>query len=301
LKLPKIGLTLHQKQKYKGVWFILPWFIGFLFLFFVPLINSLRFSFNTLKVEETGFSLHFAGWSNYKSVLYENEQYVRTLTESLVNMVINVPLIVIFSLFAAVLLNQKFKGRALARAIFFLPVILASGVLVAIESGDYMQGVINNASQQSSGEFAFFRNFEMVKLLLNSGVNWNIVQYLVGAVERIYQIITSSGVQILIFVAGLQSISGSLYEASKIEGATGYESFWKITFPMISPLILTNVIYSIIDNLLSSPTTKLIRDEAFKSFQFGNSAAMAWIYFAIISIFLWIVALLISKKVFYYN
>ncbi|RXZ79917.1 sugar ABC transporter permease [Paenibacillaceae bacterium] len=294
-------MTLHQKQKYKGIWFIIPWFVGFLFLFFVPLINSLRYSFSTLKLSETGFSVHPAGWANFKNALFQDEHYVRTLSESMLNMVINVPLIVIFSLFAAVLLNQNFKGRALARAIFFLPVILASGVIASVESGDYMQGIIKNATQQSSGEFSMFRNLELAKLLLNSGVNYHIVEYLVGAVNRIYQIITASGVQILIFVAGLQSISGSLYEASKIEGATAYESFWKITFPMISPLILTNVIYSIIDNLLSSPTTRQIRDTAFKSFQFGLSASMAWIYFVIISIFLWIVALLISRKVFYYD
>lgn len=223
------------------------------------------------------------------------------MTESLLNMVINVPLIVIFSLFAAVLLNQKFKGRGLARAIFFLPVILASGIIASIESGDYMQSVIKNASSSTSGEFAMFQNLQLAKLLYQSGVNHYIVEYLVGAVNRIYQIVTASGVQILIFVAGLQSISGSLYEASKIEGATAYESFWKITFPMISPLILTNVLYSIIDNLLTSPTTRQIRDTAFKNFQFGLSASMAWIYFIIISIFLWLVAVLISRKVFYYD
>jgi len=301
LKLPRIGLTLHQKQKYRGIWFILPWFLGFLFLFFTPLVNSLRYSFSTLELSETGFTIHAAGWSNFKNALFQDEHYVRTLTESMMGMVINVPLIVIFSLFAAVLLNQKFRGRGLSRAIFFLPVILASGVIAAAESGDYMQGMIKNATQQSSGEFAMFRNLELAKLLLSSGVNFHIVEYLVGAVNRIYQIITASGVQILIFLAGLQSISSSLYEASKIEGATPYESFWKITFPMISPLIMTNVIYSIIDNLLSSPTTRQIRETAFKSFQFGLSASMAWIYFAVISIFLWIVALLISRKVFYYD
>ncbi len=301
MKLPKFRLTLHQKQKYKGVWFILPWFIGFVFLFFIPLINSLRYSFSTLKVDDTGFSIHKAGWSNYKAALYQDEHYVRILTESLMNMVVNVPLIVIFSLFAAVLLNQKFRGRGLARMLFFLPVILASGVIAALESGDYMQGVIRGASRETSREFGMFQNLELAKLLYRSGVSTQIVDYLVGAVNRIYQIVTSSGVQILIFVAGLQSISGSLYEASKIEGATAYESFWKITFPMISPLILTNVVYSIIDNLLSSPTTRHIRDTAFKNFQFGLSASMAWIYFLIISAFLWIVAVLISRKVFYYD
>lgn len=301
MKLPKMRLTLHQKQKYKGVWFILPWFVGFVFLFFVPLINSLRYSFSSLKVDDSGFSITPSGWANYKTALYLDEHYVRILTESLVNMVVNVPLIVIFSLFAAVLLNQKFRGRGLARMLFFLPVILASGVIASIESGDYMQGVIRGASQQTSSESGLFQGLELARLLYRSGVSPFIVDYLVGAVNRIYQIVTSSGVQILIFVAGLQSISGSLYEASKIEGATAYESFWKITFPMISPLILTNVIYSIIDNLLSSPTTRYIRDIAFKNFQFGLSASMAWIYFLIISIFLWVVAVLINRKVFYYD
>ncbi|MFC5529401.1 carbohydrate ABC transporter permease [Cohnella yongneupensis] len=301
MKLSKIRLTLHQKKKYRGIWFILPWFVGFLFLFFVPMINSLRYSFSTLKVNDTGFSVEPAGWSNFKIALFQDELYVRNLTESMVNMVINVPLIVIFSLFAAVLLNQKFKGRALSRAIFFLPVILASGVIAAVEAGDYAQAIIGNATQQSSGESSLFNNLDFAKLLTRSGVNHQIVEYFLGAVERIYQIITDSGVQILIFLAGLQSISGSLYEASKIEGATNYESFWKITFPMISPLILTNVIYSIIDSLLTSPTTKQIRDTAFKSFQFGLSASMAWIYFVVISIFLWIFTLLISRKVFYHD
>ena len=242
MKLSIFRLTLHQKQKYRGIWFILPWLVGFLFLFFVPLINSLRYSFSTLKVNDSGFSLVSAGWSNFENALFQDETYVRTLIESMLNMVINVPLIVIFSLFAAVLLNQRFKGRALTRAIFFLPVILASGVIAAAESGDYAQAIVGSASRQSNEEFAMFQNLEIAKLLLRSGVNFQIVEYFLGAVDWIYQIITASGVQILIFLAGLQSISGSLYEASKIEGATGYESFWKITFPMISPLILTNVI-----------------------------------------------------------
>jgi ABC-type sugar transport system permease subunit len=301
LKLPRIGMTLYQKQKYGGLWFILPWLMGFLFLFFLPLINSLRYSFSKLEINDIGFSINYTAWGNYKNALFEHESYVRTLTESLLNMFINVPLIVIFSLFAAVLLNQRFKGRALARAIFFLPVILASGVLASIEGGDYMQAIMRGASQQTSGEFTLFKNLNLAKVLIESGVNRSIVEYLVNAVNRIYQIITSSGVQILIFMAGLQSIPASLYEASKIEGATSYESFWKITFPMISPLILTNVIYSIVDNLTTSQTSKQIKDTAFRSFDFGLSSAMAWTYFVIISLVLWIITLLISRKVFYYD
>jgi len=301
LKAPKLKLTLYQKQKYGGLWFILPWLTGFLFLFMLPLINSLRYSFSKLTVDEIGFTTAFTGWKNYYNALYEHSYYVRTLTESLLNMVVNVPLIVIFSLFSAVLLNQRFRGRGVARAIFFLPVILASGVLAAIEGGDYMQAIMRGASQQTTEEFTLFENLNLAKVLIESGVHHSFVEYLVNAVNRIYQIITSSGVQILIFMAGLQSISSTLYEASKIEGATAYESFWKITFPMISPLILTNVIYSIVDNLTTSSVSRLIRETAFRSFDFGLSASMALIYFAIITVILWLITWLISKKVFYYD
>lgn len=228
MKLPR--MTLHQKQKYKGVWFVLPWFAGFILLFLIPMINSLRYSFSTLKVDENGLAIIGAGWANYKNALFENESYVRTLTESMLNMVINVPLIVIFSLFAAVLLNQKFKGRGLARAIFFLPVILASGVIASLESGDYMQGVIRGATQSTSGESAMFQNLELARFLYRSGVNHYIVEYLVDAVNRIYQIITSSGVQILIFLAGLQSISGSLYEAPRLKALRHMNRFGKLRF-----------------------------------------------------------------------
>lgn len=136
-------------------------------------------------------------------------------------------------------------------------------------------------------------------MLVESGLNLTFVEYLTGAVSRIYEIVSQSGVQILIFLAGLQSISPSLYEAARIEGSTGYEAFWKITFPMISPLILTNLVYTIIDSFISDETSRLVVDTAFKSFDFGLSAAMAWMYFAVIAIVLWITTSIVSRKVFY--
>lgn len=136
-------------------------------------------------------------------------------------------------------------------------------------------------------------------MLVESGINITFVEYLTGAVSRIYEIVSQSGVQILIFLAGLQSISPSLYEAAKIEGSTGYEAFWKITFPMISPLILTNLVYTIIDSFISDDTSRLVVDTAFKSFDFGLSAAMAWMYFAVIALVLWITTSIVSRKVFY--
>ncbi|WP_405106770.1 sugar ABC transporter permease [Paenibacillus sp. FSL K6-1217] len=292
-------LSLEQKNRYYGLYFILPWFAGFCFLFLTPLLSSLRFSLSNLQVNDEGFTLKYIGLANFREALFSHESYVRTLTESVMNILLNTPLILIFSLFFAVLLNQKFHGRVLARAIFFLPVILASGIIASIENGDLMQSVVRSASDSTGGGLSVIKNLELTTLLIESGLSPTVVQYLTGAVSRIYEIVSQSGVQILIFLAGLQSISPSLYEAAKIEGSTGYEAFWKITFPMISPLILTNLVYTIIDSFISDKTSRMVVDTAFKSFNFGLSAAMSWMYFAIIALLLWITTALISRKVFY--
>ncbi|MCP1134437.1 sugar ABC transporter permease [Paenibacillus polysaccharolyticus] len=299
MKLKK--LSLEQKNRYYGLYFILPWFIGFLLLFMVPLISSFRYSLSNLQVSNEGFTLEFIGLANFREALFSHESYVRMLTESVINIVVNTPLIIIFSLFFAVILNQKFHGRVLARAIFFLPVILASGIIASIENGDLMQSVVRSANDMTGGGLSVMKNLDLTIMLLESGMSPILVEYLTGAVSRIYEIVSQSGVQILIFLAGLQSISPSLYEAAKIEGSTGYEAFWKITFPMLSPLILTNLVYTIVDSFISDQTSRLVVDTAFKSFNFGLSAAMSWMYFAVIALILWVTNALVSRKVFYQN
>ncbi|PYE50066.1 sugar ABC transporter permease [Paenibacillus barcinonensis] len=294
-------LSLEQKNRYYGLYFILPWFLGFLFLFMVPLISSFRYSLSNLQVSNEGFSLEYIGLANFREALFSHESYVRMLTESVLNIVVNTPLIIIFSLFFAVILNQKFHGRVLARAIFFLPVILASGIIASIENGDLMQSVVRNANDMTGGGLSVMKNLDLTIMLLESGMSPILVEYLTGAVSRIYEIVSQSGVQILIFLAGLQSISPSLYEAAKIEGSTGYEAFWKITFPMLSPLILTNLVYTIVDSFIRDQTSRLVVDTAFKSFNFGLSAAMSWIYFAVIALILWVTTAMVSRKVFYQN
>lgn len=215
-------------------------------------------------------------------------------------MVVNVPLIVIFSLFIAVVLNQKFIGRSFARSIFFLPVILTSGVILTLESTSLVMAV-NEQNATSGSLINVLSSFELKRLMLEVGVSETIVNYLTGAVDRIYEIVSLSGVQILIFLAGIQTISPQLYEASKIEGATGYEAFWKITFPMVSPLILVNMIYTIIDSFSQNELVTLIRTTAFSQFDFGLSSAMAWIYFLAISLILLISTYLVSRKIFYHE
>ncbi|WP_338551903.1 sugar ABC transporter permease [Paenibacillus sp. KS-LC4] len=296
----KLGLkqrTYAQQKAFLGFIFVLPWVLGFVFFFFIPLLSSLRYSFSSITANSEGLSIQFIGFSNFVEALTINTSFNRILTEAIVDMVVNVPLIVIFSLFLAVLLNQKFFGRAIARSIFFLPVILASGVIMTLESTSLIQAV--NDQNAGSSIINAFGAYELAGLMLDAGVHEDIVLYLTGAVDRIYQIVSQSGVQLLIFLAGIQTISPQLYEASKMEGATGYEAFWKITFPMVSPLILVNMIYTIIDSFSRNNMTELIRETGFTTFNFGLSSAMAWLYFLAIMIILLISSYFVSKRVFY--
>lgn len=298
--MKRIGeLGFEKRKQLMAMLFIAPWFIGFIFFFISPLLTSLRFSFNELRMAAGGYELLPLGWDNYNFALRVHQNFNRLLLEAALDMIINVPLIVIFSLFLATLLNQKFRGRGIARAVFFLPVILASGVMTSIDNSSFMAELM--AGSTEAGGLQFLQSLNLEIMLLENGVPPVIVTYLTEAVDRIYTIISKSGVQILIFLAGLQSIPPSLYEASKIEGATGYESFWKITFPMVSALIPIIVIYSIIDSFVDNEVTTLINNVAFSNVNFGVSSAMSWIYFVMVAAILGLCSYVISKFVFYNN
>jgi len=294
----KKGLTMSQKKSWIGVMFVAPWFIGFVFLFAIPLYESLVYSFNNLTVALNGFDTKFAGLKFYQEIFYKHPTFNRVLMDSIVSLLVNIPSIVIFSLFAASLLNQKFRGRVLARAIFFLPVLLATNLL-SIEQSSDLASVAQTVTGGVDG--TGFTSSELETLMLQSGFGSELTSYITGSVNRIYEIISHSGVQILVFLAGLQSVSPSLYEAAKIEGATGYEAFWKITFPMVSPLILTNIVYTVIDSYNYNKLSVLINETAFKALNFSLSAAMSWVYFIVTSIILLILIRAVSTKVFYHD
>lgn len=293
--------SLERKKAMFGWLFIAPWLIGFLLLMAVPLVRSLLFSISHLSLTETGYKLSSVGFENYTKAFTVDPNFNRLLIEATMNMLANVPLIIFFSLFSAVLLSQKFRGRMLARAIFFLPVVLASGVIQGIDSSNYLAQMLGDVASSVEGNFSGLRSMGLRSLLIEMGMSGDIVFYLTSAVDRIYYIVAASGVQILIFLAGLQSISPSLYEASKIEGATGYEAFWKITFPMMTPLILTNTVYTVVDSFTNNGVTGYIHRMAFRENNFGLSSAMSWAYFLIVSIMLGACVYFISKRVFYYD
>ncbi|QUI22297.1 sugar ABC transporter permease [Vallitalea pronyensis] len=302
--LTKKNRTLAQKRAKAGYLFVLPFIIGGVSFTCIPLIRSFIFSLSKLSITATGYDLHYVGFKNYVDVLTVDAYFRVQLFNSVKEMLFNLPLILIFSFFAASLLNQKFKGRTLARAFFFLPVILASGaILTSDTSSIIMQQITGSGQSAAEASDSMFTSNAIYMFLYNSGVSEAYTQYIVSAIDRIYDIVLFSGVQILVFLAGLQSISPDYYEASMIEGATKWENFWKITFPMVSPMILVNTIYTIIDSFVSEQNELIerINTVMYTNFKFGFGSAMAWVYFIVVFIILAIVTRVISKRVFYYD
>lgn len=292
-----LRLSLHRKEAFVGYIFVLPLIIGFIMFFLFPFIQSIRFSLSSLQVSRTGVETSFVGLQNFRQALFVHPHFVRRLTETVVDMVLDVPLVVMFSFFAATLLNQPFKGRLAARLVFFLPVIVASGVVLQIQQADYMMEAMTAADETKT----MMIGAGLQGFLLHLRLPEAFLQYLLHAVDRIPDVINASGIQTLVFLAGLQSIPSPLYEVAQMEGATGWESFWKITFPLMSPLVVTNLIYSVIDSFASvdNQLVGLIQDTAFSGMGFGISSAMAWVYFAVIAVTLAMTAGAIRRHVFY--
>lgn len=294
-----------KKESVAGLLFISPFLIGFVFIFVPLIVESLKFSFSDMLVTADGYVLTKTsnhGLQNYIKAFAIDPDFNLELLQSLWKMILQVPLVLIFSFFAANLLNQKFIGRTVARSIMFLPVIVSSGVIVALESSDLLISTLSTTSDLSGNDLTSFLNVSTF-LTEYTSLPTVIIEGLSKSVNGLYDIVIVSGVQILIFLAGLQSISPSLYEASSMEGATQWENFWKITFPMISPLILVNSIYTVIDlftNENNEMMTK-IKNTIFKEIDYGYGSAMAWIYFICISLILVVVSGIISKYVFYYD
>ncbi len=295
----KKNISLNSRKTIGGYLFTLPFIIGFLFFFLYPLLQSVIFSLSKLEITNTGYNLNFIKLTNYYHILLEDPNFLKTLVSTVITMVTNVPLTLAFSFFAAIILNQKFKGRMLARVIFFLPVIYSAGIILRMESTDYLTQIMTGT--QGSGNQMVLSGAALRDFLLQTKLPAALLNYLLIAVNRIPTVIKSSGIQILIFLAGLQSISPSIYEAANVEGATPWESFWLITLPMLSPLILTNTVYTIIDSFTSSENQLLglIKSTAFTGAGYGVSMAMAITYFLIVILLLGIIFKTISNHIFY--
>ncbi|MCL2088018.1 MAG: sugar ABC transporter permease [Oscillospiraceae bacterium] len=320
-------VDLNRSMKKKGLLFLIPFFVGFVFFFFVIIADSLIFSFaeNTLtpsgyhrQIHEDGllvnYKFAFTGENAVQDVMRANSSirgrlYTQILTTSVSNLFTNTPIIILFSLFVAVLLNQKMRGRVAFRAIFFIPVILATGLIDRVDEGNRIvmlleQGMSESLDMGAGGidtTSAMFNFQDIMRFMMSLNLPVQATDYVVTLINNVVTIVNQSGVQILIFLSGLQSIPDSIYESANVEGASGWECFWKITFPMISPMILVNLFYTIIDYFTrsSGPMMMYIEAVTLGTAKLGEPAAMAWIFFAIVSLILVVVALIINKFVFY--
>ena len=296
--------TMRSKNARRGVIFILPFIIGFIVFMLRPLLESLSMSFNVIEiVPGAGYNKTWNSFSNYRYALRVDSSFSGYLLDQIVRMLINSIATLVLSFVIAVILNQEFKGRTVARVIFFLPVILASGVLPGIEAQNDQFNIMQGMTADIASSSGFNLSESIQSLISVSGVASDVFDVVFQMIDQIYDIVMSSGIQIIVFLGGLQTIPRSLYEAADVEGCSGWESFWKITFPMVSPLLLVNGIYTIIDFFMKNDNTvvEYINTVMYTQFKFGESAAMSWIYFGVAALFIGIFSLIISLGVHYYE
>ncbi len=296
----KKPVTMARRRAKTGYLFILPFIVGFVLFMAKPMLQSLIMSFNDVTiVPGSGFTMSWLGIDNYRQAWAVDPYYNQYLIDEVGRMVINTIATLVLSFVIAVILNQEFKGRTLCRAIFFLPVILASGVLPGIESQNEFYDMMAGVAESVEGAAGVNISASLQNLLSVSGVGNGVFAVVFQMIDAIYDIVMASGIQIIIFLTGLQAISPSLYEAADVEGCTAWESFWKITFPMVSPLLLVNAIYTIIDFFTKNDNRVMERiyEVMYKDFKFGIASAMSWIYFAVALVFILLSSFIISRAV----
>ena len=315
--VPKRAVSLTAKKARMGWLFVLPFVIGLLVFYIGVIAESIGYSFATYaKIPASrggGYSLSWVGMENYKNVLTKTvdtktgETFLEMMFTGFGKQIVEVVAIIMLSLFIAILLNQKMVGRAAFRAIFFVPVVVGAGIIAKI---DYDNALLKSMSSMESidmgsvgggGMSDLVDAMDITALFENLGIRTSLVKWVTDLISNIYDIVNRSGVQMLIFLAGLQSISPSIYESCQMEGASSWEIFWKITLPMISPIILANSVYTVIDSFTSESNEVMsyILNMADTTTVNGQQAAAAWAYFALVIITLILVALISRKIVFY--
>lgn len=267
-------MTRKLRENLIGYSFIGIWIIGFGVFMLYPFLTSMIYSMSNVRILGTGIELNFVWLENFR-VIFQREEgfaFVEALVSFLRELVFQVPIIIVFSVMIAVLLNQPIKGRGIFRSIFFLPVVISSGP------------VINELVSQGAGGASFMESYSYIRIIQDT-LNPNLAGPIVAIFSEIIIIFWFSGVQILIFLSGLQKIDRQIYEAARIDGAGAWESFWKITLPSLSSLIFVNIIYTIVLLATFSENAVIvsIKSNMFNiNTGYGVASAMAWVYFAVV-------------------
>ena len=286
LKSIKRKSTFKSRSYAESILFVLPWSIGFLLFFAYPIFSSIQLSFSRID-HLINYNMSFVGMQNYYSALFFNTEYVPILINSIITTVVMIPCIVFIAMILAIILNGKIAVRGFFRSIFFLPVLLGTGFV--------MQQLLGTGS--TDGSTAGAVSGIMMPQQLLSQLNPQVLSVITLIFSNLTMILWKSGVQIIIFLAGLQSIPKSVYESAKVDSASEWEIFWKITMPMLAPITVLNLIYTIVDSFtdLSNPVIKYILDTSQNQTLFGQVAAMSWIYLLFVMVVMAIV-FIFSRK-----
>ena len=294
--------SLETAQRRYGYYFCIPFIVGGLVFVLFPTIESIIYSLSTVSFDpDKGLVSNEWGLMNYEEIWMIQTSFKEKIFASLQSMVTNVPIVVIFAFFMASVLNTKFIGRGFARSVMFLPVIISSGIILSLANGDMASNLISSGDRFAATSGDTFEVTTAFQIMLEDmNLNQTLVKFIVDSVANISNIVNMSAVSIVIFIAGLQGISPSIYEASYIEGATKWEVFWKISLPMVSPLILTSVVYTIVDNFCgqNNSVVSTIHSTITKT-EYDIASAMAVSYSLIIIVILMVVFAVLSKVVFY--
>ena len=277
---------VEQLKSRYGRLFVLPWEIGLVLFFIVPLFTSIIYSFSTVTLGQGGITTQWAGLEWYKYIINSDPNYLTNVKSAISNFMVQLPIIVALSLILAIILNQKFAGRMMARAIFFLPVIIATGVILDLLTSEYINVSLITSSANSSGAGNYGSSMiDFDAILGNLGLPEDITKIIGDYIGSIFNLLWSCGIQIVLFIAGLQTIPDQLYEVSKVEGASKWEEFWYITIPMLGNSILLVMVYTMID-IFTKKTG--VMESAFKLMDekliYDRASAMLWFYFIIVAI-----------------
>ena len=260
-------LGIDRKRSMEAYIFLIPWLIGVCLFFAYPIFVSIRLAFSDI-VEFKGLKTAWVGLDNFRYIFFYDINFVPTFLKVVTDTLLNTPLCMVFSLIIAIFINRRMVGRGFFRTAFFIPVLLGTGYIMKQLLGMGVDGMTVTTGI-------------LVPKLIADLLGPSITEVVQGFLDRITVVLWKSGVQIVLFLAGLQGISGSLYEAARVDGATEWEMFWKITLPMISPVIMMNVVYTIVSFFTdtTNPLVDYIYKMNFTNQQFEYAAAMSWLYF----------------------
>ena len=258
---------------------VFPWVIGLVLFFGLPIIQSVIYSFSKVSLTTNGLKTSFVGLKNFKYIFAQDADYLDYIAAAVVKFLYSFPVIIIISLILALMLNQKFRGRIFFRALYFLPVIIASGAVLEVILSSVSEGVSNIKTDESVA-MAMFDVNEIVESL---GLPQKLGDYFVTVINGIMNMIWNCGVQTVLFISGMQTIPPLLYEVSKVEGATKWEEFWFITFPMLSRVTVLVAVFTMVELMTDQSNSVMRQAYTFMRMQnYGEGSAMLWSYFVVI-------------------